>query len=161
MHPNYSDLPRMFLMPLLPPCLAWPCSAPRERAKSISQDVAASQRYLGIPKYCFVTLKSTLAKDKYRAFPWSPCPETTAVGALLQPGSVAVSRLTNNVQPGMSATINRLISSDLGKGILVFARPTVACPKPWAGASAAGGAGDAPSQEYPAPCSVFLHTRRD
>ncbi|XP_023802130.1 uncharacterized protein LOC111943378 [Cyanistes caeruleus] len=63
--------------------------------------------------------------------------------------------------PGMSTTINRLISSDLEKDILVFARPTVACPEPWAGASAAEGAGEALSQEYPALCSVFLHDRTD
>lgn len=79
------------------------------------------------------------------------------VGVLLQPSSVPVPRLTNNLQPDMSTAINRLISSDLEKDILVFGRPTVACPGPWAGASAAGGAGDALSQEYPAPCSVSPH----
>lgn len=161
MLPNYSDLPGMFLMLLPLPCLAWPCSALRERAKSISQDVAASLRYLRMPKYCVVTLKPTLAKDGPRAAPCSVCPQSTLVGVLLQPGSGAVSRLANNLQPSMTTTINGLISSVLEKDILVFARPTVACPEPWAGASAAGGAGDALSQEYPAPCSGFLCTRTD
>lgn len=78
------------------------------------------------------------------------------MGALLQLGLQA-----GNLQPSLSTTINRLISSELEKDILMFARPTVACPKPWAGASAAGGAGGAPSQEYPVPCSVFLHTTTD
>lgn len=111
-------------------------------------------RYLRIPKHCFVTLKTTLAKGGHRVVPCCLCPQTPVVGVLLQPGLVAISRLTNNLQPSMSTTINRLISSDLEKDILMFARPTVACPEPWAGASAAGGAGDAQSQEYPVPCSV-------
>lgn len=141
-------------MLLLPPCLAWPCSAPRERAKSISQDVVESLRYLSIPKYCFVTLNPTLAPKMGTVPRMLSVP---FVGVLLQPSSVPVPRLTNNLQPGMSTAINRLISSDLEKDILVFGRPTVACPEPWAGASAAGGAGDALSQEYPAPCSVSPH----
>lgn len=72
---------------------------------------------------------------------------------------MAVSQLTNNLQPGMSTTINSLISTDLKKDSLMFARLIVACPKPRAGASSAGGAGDVPGGKcHPrASCAVFLH----
>ena len=77
----------------------------------------------------------------------------------LQPGSVAVSRLTNNLQPGMSTTINSLISTDLKKGAVVFTRLIVACPKPRAEASSAGGAGDMLGGECwsHTSCAVFLY----
>lgn len=62
--------------------------------------------------------------------PQPPCCGSTARLGMLQPGSMAVSRLTNNLQPGMPTTINSLISTDLKKDTLMFTRLIVACPKP-------------------------------
>lgn len=75
--------------------------------------------------------------------PQPPCCRSAAGAGTLRSGSMAVSRLTNNLQPGMSTTINSPISTDLKKDALVFTRLIVASPKPQAGALSAGGAGEA------------------
>lgn len=72
-----------------------------------------------------------------------------------------LSRLTDNLQPGMSTTIRSLISTDLQKDALLFTRLIVACPRPRAGASSAGGAGDVlGGKRWPhVSCTVFLHRK--
>lgn len=94
-------------------------------------------------------------------YPQPPCCGSAAGPGTLQLGSMAVSRLPDNLRPSMSTTINRLISTDLKKDTLMFTRLIVACPKPWAGASSAGGAGDVLGGEcWPhASCAVFLHRK--
>lgn len=131
---------------------AWLCSAPREGAKSISRCLATQ---LQVPlefadcKIFLVTLKPTLAKGgtgshgrlgpgSAALLPCSPRRSPAPAGVLLdRERSAGLSRLANNLQPGMSTTINSLISTDLKKDALLFTRLTAACPGPRAGARSA------------------------
>lgn len=93
--------------------------------------------------------------------PLLPAPTAPLLRERCRTGNGPVSRLTNNLQPGMSTTINSSISTDLKKDALVFTRLIVASPKPQAGALSAGGAGDMPGGEcrLHASCALFLHRK--